>query len=102
MDPTMAALGQEEMVQTVQPAMHPAEAEVQGTIQQEEESLHEEDHSMAIHRVAVPIHLHLHLQATPHLSSQEEQESPADIQERHQHLHSHLQLSIQYPWAPLD
>ena len=53
MDSAMGALGQGEAIQIIQPAVHPAEAEVQGTIQQEEQPLQEEDHPAVIHQAAV-------------------------------------------------
>ena len=95
MDPAMEAVGQEEEIQIIQPALHPVEAVVQVSIYQEEESDQEEDPPMVIQGAAVSIRLHLHLQVQRHRCSQEEQDSPVAIQELQHHLHSHLQASVQ-------
>ena len=90
----MEVVGQEEETRIIQPATHPVETEVRGTIQQEEESHQEEAHQMVIQAAAAPVYLHLDLQALPDHSRQKEQDSPAEIQDLRRHIHRHLQDSV--------
>ena len=92
-DPEMEAMGQEEEIQIIQPAMHTPEEEVQVPIPQEEESCQPELHPMAIQAMAVQLHLH-HFQVPQLQNKQEEQVSQAAIQYLRQHLQLHLQDSI--------
>ena len=102
-DPATRAQGQEEVIQAIQRAMHPVEAEDQETIQQEEESRQDEDPQETIHPTAIRDNLHHLLQVEHCLSSQEEPGQPGGhpgAPSGHQPL-PQAQRPID-PWTPLD